>query len=196
MNADDDDIEILFDNAERSYEKSYGKILKFLLGICNQNTAIKNHDDAVCHIFHHFMAHAENIFHENSVVKNKSFQQNIFSPDRQMNDYQNMQTSIVNLPHTLNSHHAQELQNKKEKECKKADKNFDNLSEVQKTTIKMITSQHGQSDDDVKDLEPTSTMKTLLEQGTGIKVQAQLQHEYSHRIYICSPPPGMCTSIK
>jgi len=118
------------------------------------------------------------------------------SPNRHLNDYQNMQTSIVNLSHTLNNHHAQELQNRKEKERKKADKNFDNLSEVQKTTIKMITIKPGQTDDDVDELEATSTMRVLLEQGTSIKVQAQLQHEYSRRRYICSLSSGMCTSIK
>jgi len=118
------------------------------------------------------------------------------SPNRQLNDYQNMQASIVNLSHTLNNHHAQELQNMKEKERKKADKKFDNLSEVQKTTIKMITIKPGQTDEDVDDLEATSTMRALLEQGTSIKVQAQLQHEYSRRRYICSLSSGMCTSIK
>jgi len=85
-----------------------------------------------------------------------------------------MQTFIVNLSHTLKNHHAQELQNKKEKEHKKADNNFQNLSEVQKTTINIITIKSGQQkDDDINDLEATNTMRIPLEQGTSIKVQTQ-----------------------
>ena len=139
--------------------------------------------------------HLENIFQKSSSPQ-RNIRNASFSPNRQLNDYQNMQTSIVNLSHTLKNHHAQELQNKKEKERKKADKIFDNLSEVQKTTIKMITIKPDQTDADINDLEATSTMRVLLEQGTSIKVQAQLQHEYSRRRYIFSLPSGMCTSIK
>jgi len=85
-----------------------------------------------------------------------------------------MQTFIVNLSHTLKNDHAQELQNKKEKEHKKADNNFQNLSEVQKTTINIITIKSGQQkDDDINDLEATNTMRIPLEQGTSIKVQTQ-----------------------
>jgi len=36
------DQDLLFDDKDRTYEKSYGKILKFLWGICHLDTAIKS----------------------------------------------------------------------------------------------------------------------------------------------------------
>ena len=54
----------------------------------------------------------------------------------------------------------------------------------------------GMADEDVPSLTPTNTMKCLLEQNSSIRVQAQLQHEFSTRDHMCALSSAMCTAIK
>jgi len=109
---------------------------------------------------------------------------------------ENVASSLNKLATTLDIHYENDLRSKAEKLKKKEEKQYDNLSEVQKTIIKLITTKVDQTDSDIGDLEPTQTMRTLLEQVSSIKVQAQLQHKFSKRRFICALSSGMFTSIK
>jgi len=190
-----------FDDEDRTYERSFGRIIKFIWSVIHVSKSVGNTNMIPCSkpstMAWLDKVHKDHLYQASMTPSTTSRSPSTFmSPEQQIHEYQNMQTSIVNLSHTLNSHHAQELQNKREKERKKADKNFDNLSGVQQNTIKLITATANHTDEDVSEMQPTAMMKVLLEQSSSIKIQAQLQHEYSRRRFICALSSGMCTSIR
>ena len=85
---------------------------------------------------------------------------------------------------------------KEEKALQKKEKHYENLSEVQKNTVILITTQHGQTDADVKNMKPSKSMMTILNQSIGPKVHAQLQYEFNKLGYMCDVGLAMCTSLK
>ena len=193
-----------FDDKDHTFEKKFGKILKLVWSIIHHDKLITEVPLRPCTL-PSTIAWLDKVHDENLIAKNlnnngRTIQnENIFSPlqPTPVTDFQNVATSISRLSNTLENHHEHELKIKKEKDRKKEEKNFDNLSTVQKNIILLITTQENQTNDDLEDLSPTLTMKTLLEQSSSIKVQAQLQYEFaSRRKYVCALSPAMCASIK
>ena len=62
---------------------------------------------------------------------------------------ENVASSLNKLATTLDIHYENELRSKAEKLKKKEEKQYDNLSEVQKTIIKLITTKVDQTDSDI-----------------------------------------------
>jgi len=208
-NDDEDDDEeendsekLTFDDDDRSFEKRFYRPLRFLWCLIHAADKIAGVPTLTCNI-PSTTAWLDKIHSENLAVP----QVTPLPPDPSrflptQHDHmdhrnnENVASSLNKLATTLDIHYENELRSKAEKLKKKEEKQYDNLSEVQKTIIKLITTKVGQTDSDIGSLEPTQTMRTLLEQGSSIKVQAQLQHEFSKRRFICALSSGMCTSIK
>ena len=186
-----------FDDKEHTFEQKFGKILKFIWAIIHQDKLTSEVPLHPCSL-PSTMAWLDKV-HEDNLIQKRDNRNNSYPPmpPPPVTDFQNVATSISRLSNTLENHHEHELKIKKEKDRKKDEKNFDNLSEVQKNIITLITTQENQTDDDIADLQPTTTMKALLEQSSSIKVQAQLQYEFaSRRKFVCTLSSAMCASIK
>ena len=196
---DDDEI---FDDIGRTFELKFGKILKFLWGTIHQEKLVTGVNLHPCSLPSTTAwldkVHEENL--EKTVNKNiKNLQNNFTSPQtsNSVTDFQNVATSISRLSNTLENHHEHELKIKKEKDKKKDEKNFDNLSIAQQNTLLLITTTENQTDEDLEELTLTPNMRSCLEQTSSIKVQAQLQYEFSSRKkFVCSLSSAMCASIK
>jgi len=195
-------IQQTFDDETRSFEKRFYRPLRFLWCLIHASDKISGVPTLTCNIPSTVAwldkIHKEHLTDLQNPVTTPGSQQPRLTyphlPDHQRND--NVASSLNKLATTLDFHYENELKAKAEKLKKKEEKQYDNLSEVQKTIIRFITAKPGHTDDDTDSLEPTQTMRTLLEQGSSIKVQAQLQHEFSRRRFICALSTGMCTSIK
>ena len=191
-----------FDELGRPYELKFGKVLKFLWGAIHQDKLVSEVHLHPCSLPSTTAwlnrVHDENL--EKTVNKNiENFQNNFISPQtsNSVTDFQNVATSISRLSNTLENHHEHELKIKKEKDKKKDEKNFDNLSIAQQNTLLLITTKENQTDEDLKELTLTPSMRSCLEQTSSIKVQAHLQYEFSSRKkFVCSLSSAMCASIK
>jgi len=182
-----------FDDENRSYEK------KFLWSLCHNPDKINGVPTATCTI-PSTMNWLDKI-HEEHIPRRQVQPFPIPAaryalPPVHHGPDDNVASSLNKLATTLDFHYENELKERAEKKKKKDEKQYDNLSSVQKTTVKFVTITKDHTEEDAPNLEPTPTMKILLEQSSSIKVQAQLQHEFSKRKHICALSSGMCTSIK
>jgi len=184
------------------YELKFGKVLKFLRGEIHQDKLVLEVHLHPCSLPSTTAwlnkVHDENL--EKLVNKNiENFQNKFISPQtsNSVTDFQNVATSISRLSNTLENHHEHKLKIKKEKDKKKDEKNFDNLSTAQQNTLLIITTTEKQTDEDLEELTLTPSMRSCLEQTSSIKVQVQLQYEFSSRKkFVCSISSAMCASIK
>ena len=192
----------LFDDEERSFERKFGKIVKFLWAVVHHpEPAVKGVPMVTCNT-PSTNAWLEKVHNENLLTHLPNF-----SPPAptlppglplapQTPGDGNVASSLSKLATTLDLHYENELKQKEEKRKEKKEKHYENLIEVQKRIICLMTTKHGMTDADVPLLEPTETMRCLLEQNSSIRVQAQLQHEFATRDHMCALSPAMCTAIK
>ena len=178
-------------------ERKYGNILKFVWSVIHHDNSIKPVVALPC-TKPSTMLWLEKIHKDFLKPSNLAIIQQNMNPSLNQNtvNFQNVATSLCRLSSTLENHHEREIKVKEEKLKKKEKQEYEKLSEVQKNTLLLLTVKQGQVESDFDTLEITDTMGTLLEQGTSIKVQTQLQHEFSKRKHICVLSPSMCTSIK
>ena len=183
-----------------SAEKKYSKILTFIWSIVHHDNSVKSvaaipctKPSTVCWLN---KLHEDFLSRKGFLSPQRPSLRNYPSPSANIASFQNVATSLCRLSNTLEHHHEQELKTKEEKQKKKEKQEFDKLSEVQRNTIILLTVKEFHQPGDETKLEVTDMMKTLIEQGTSIRVQSQLQHEFSKKKYICDLSSSMCTSIK
>ena len=204
-----------FDNPRRIFEGSYGPILFFLWNVIHHKTHVKGTAITPCnkpstrawskkvHETHlknsgHHVTPSPAPRDQNSPNFNNSTKPtyDLTSPDSNQQGFQNVATSFNRLSHVMEKKMENDIKAREEKTSSKKNKNYDNLSEIQKNTLILITAMQGQSDDDVPNMMITETMKTVLSQSIGTKVHAQLQYEFSKRGYLCDIGLGLCTALK
>ena len=75
----------------------------------------------------------------------------------------------------MENHHEHELKIEKEKDKKKDEKNFDNLSTTQQNILLLITTTENQTDEDLKELTLSPSMRACIEQTSSIKILAHIR---------------------
>jgi len=199
MEENEVEEEYTFDNSDREYEKSFGRVLQFLWGLVHEESVIKPTRLSPC----------AKISTEEWLdkVHDAHFKKEVSLPpfmpptptaappghDLGLN---NAATAIHKLSDIWGRKIDFDEKEKENKEKKKKEKGFDKLSNVQKNTFTLITATVDDSDENVKDLKPTEDMMTILEQTVGIKAQSHLQYEFNKHKHMCDIGLAMCTQMK
>jgi len=191
--------ETTFDDSERTYERSFGRVLQFLWSIVHEDTAVKPTKMSPC-----TKASTEKWLDK---VHDTHFQKEVTlppfmppTPTGTLPGHDLGLSSAATAIHKLSDIWGRKIdfdeKEKESKEKKKKEKGFEKLSSVQKKTLSLITATIDDSDENVDEMQPTEDMMTILEQTVGIKAQSHLQHEFNRHKHMCDIGLAMCTQMK
>jgi len=191
-----------FDDADRLYEKRFGRVLRFLWSLVHHGDNVKPTRLSPCS-----RASTEKWLEE---VHEKYLQGDgpplppflpvpspmQIHPVQDGTGLNNAATAIHKLSDIWGRKIELEEKEKEDREQKKKDKAFDNLSDVQQKVFMLITATSDSTDEDIDQMKPTEDMLKILELKVGIKAQAHLQHEFSKHKLMCDVGLAMSTQMK
>ena len=189
-----------FDSENKFYESRFGRIFQFLWGVIHEDKLVKATRMTPCskHSTLQWLDH----LHDSCIQTMSNLPpppQFPTIPTPSLPDstgFQNAAIAFTKFSDVMERKMEADIQAREQKEKEKDEKSFDNLSDVQKKILTLITVKETDTDKDLDNLHPTEATLNLLKHSISIKAQAQLQHEFSKYKHICDISLAMCTHIK
>jgi len=188
-----------FDTEDRLYERRFGQILRFLWGVTHYGDKVVK-PTRMCPCSKQSTESWTDEVHLKCLPSSAILpplpipQQGYPAQDGQ--GLTNAATAIHKLSDIWGKKLDLEEKEKEDREQKKKDKAFANLSEVQQNVLSLISATKNDTDDSVESLKPTEDMLKILELKVGIKAQAHLQHEFCKNKLMCDVGLAMATQMK